>query len=250
VANPGSSTIVNSDGTFVFETFYFAYDEYRPPNYVFRGEPCVLAHGLFLRVLPPPPPPPPPVTCPIPDLDPLPAGDACTASLEANKGLVNPAVCTTPIPVLTAVGGHPCWSGKLDANGIAYGGPTSTLRTPAYDRHLLNVWQLYKQHEVLFAERATAPELVQACAARRAAVQAEMNNWHGLRKAPVITPNSTHQQGRAFDVSDSVIDAVYNTTAEGAGFLVNTASPSSPACTLRWGGDFRGDPDWWHFDLR
>jgi hypothetical protein len=151
--------------------------------------------------------------------------------------------------VLTATGGHPCFVEKISARGIAYDRPTSTLRTYAYDKHFLNVWQANIKHDAIFNRRASFPQLAEACAAKRAVVKAEMSK-HGINYEPVVKPGSSHQAGRAFDVATSVINAVQTTTGDEAGALIQTASPNSPACTLKWGGYIEPIPDRNHFSLR
>jgi hypothetical protein len=152
---------------------------------------------------------------------------------------------------MNAAGGHVCWAGKLAANGIVYGGPTSTYRTYAYDAHLFNVFDLRRKHNAIHNRRDQFPALAAACATQRAAVEAEQAR-HGIVYAVPAVLNSIHQQGRAFDVASRAIDAVETTTGADAGVLVRSASPASPACTLIWGGDWdrgRGyDPV--HFQLR
>lgn len=238
VASFVESPLPSPDGVNVSQGFWNLYQEYRPGT-IIRQDCLKLTGSIGWTV----PPPPPPVACSIPDLPAIPTSDACTTSLEANDGLVDPAVCPMPIPVLTRAGGEPCLRGKLSGIGVAYGGPTSTLRTAAYNQHLINVWDFNQRHRNL----RNNPEQWQACTARRAAVRAEVVK-HDLYRRPA--PNSRHLRGRAFDVALAVVNGVQTTTGDDSSALLVTASPNSPACTMTWGGTWPpGEYDPIHFEL-
>jgi hypothetical protein len=139
--------------------------------------------------------------------------------------------------------GHACWQKKVATVGVAYPGTTATLRTDIYNQHLLAVWKLDEQHTRLLI---TDPDQYYACAIKRAAVDAEMAH-HKIRYKPANKSN--HVGGRAFDNDETFISKL-----EVAGHyptdMLNTATIDSPACTLFWGGEWKGaasDPI--HFQL-
>jgi hypothetical protein len=178
------------------------------------------------------------VACSIPDLPAIPAPiDACTASLEANNGLPGPG-CPA-VPVMERVGGEPCWRRKVNEVGALYVAPTSTIRTAAYNKLLQDVWFKYLEHAAV-----TDPEQRQACAARRAKVEAEMSK-HKIVHEPA--DNSNHLTGRAFD--DGSIDFKIALGYDPVRMLRSSSTiPDSPACTLIWGGSWR-KRDNVHFEL-
>jgi hypothetical protein len=187
------------------------------------------------------PPLPPPVACSILDLPPIPdTADACTKSLEANKGGYDPALCP-PVPVMTRPLGEPCWREKVNSVGYQYSPPTSTIRTAAYNKHLQEVWSYYDQHKALVND----PEQYQACARRRAVVEAELGK-HKLARVPA--DQSKHLTGRAFDSGQvgTLLAAGHNPMK-----MLRTTTPN-PACSLIWGGTWRGleyDPVHFHLNV-
>lgn len=184
-----------------------------------------------------PPPPPPTVACTIPDFPALPATvDTCTASLEKNNGLPGTGSGCPAVPVMTRALGEPCFREKVGTIGVAYGGPTSTIRTTIYNHHLTTVWDWYWKHQWLI----TNPVQYEACTAKRAVVEAEMKK-HGLTYRPA--PNSRHLAGRAFDASPTVIAGIGQ-----SGVFVPSLLRRTTACTLAWGGNY-DEPDPVHFEL-
>jgi hypothetical protein len=184
-----------------------------PGGLVYGGPPCV------------------PDPCPVGDLpDFPPAGDLCSASLEAGRGKDVNNACSAA-SVMSDPKGEPCLKQKLGVLGIPYTGPTATVRTAAYQKHLGEVFDLYWQHQWLI----TDPVRYQACTAKRAIVEAEMSK-HGIDYAP--TPSdSRHLDGKAFDISRATVNRIANVPA-----LLSAA----PACNLKWGGQFL-KPDRVHF---
>lgn len=166
-----------------------------------------------------------PDTCPVDPLPdfPTPTTDACSASLEARLGLADPAVCPR-IPVMEDKNGEPCLKKKLGDLGVPYAGPTSTIRTPAYQAHLKDVWDKWWEHGFV-----SDPTLYQACTARRTIVENEKNK-HGISYDPIGT---SHNEGKAFDISRATVDRVPD---------VSGMLRQAPACNLRWGGDYRDSP--------
>lgn len=175
--------------------------------------------------------------CPIAPLQPLP-NDPCTQSLEAGRGKDKNGAC--------AVGLTPemqqeaqCLANKITSLGISYPGPTATLRTPAYQAHLREIWEKW---EALKEERNPV------CASRKAEIENHKLS-HGLTNEPA--ESSHHETGEAVDVSNEVIRELINrvtTDTSDVQDYINTPHANPPACILRWGGKFRRyDPI--HFQL-
>jgi len=135
--------------------------------------------------------------------------------------------------------GEPCLAQKLGSLGIPYAGPTATIRTPAYQAHLGEVFDKFWEHQWLI----TDPVAYQACTAKRAIVEAEMSK-HGIDYAP--TPSdSRHLDGRAFDISRSTVGTLKRVLAQ-AGQNISGLLSDPPACNLEWGG-YWPVPDAVHF---
>lgn len=208
------------------------YDQYYTPPGASHPQICAHLEGWvdWNAASPPPPPPPPTVSCTVPDMPGLPTADTCTNSLEANNGLPGSTSGCPAVPVMTRASGEPCFSGKLNTIGVAYNGPTSTIRTTTYNQHLLTVWTYHLKHRFI-----SDPAEWQACATKRAIVETEMRK-HGLIQEPA--PNSRHLAGRAFDTSRTVIAGIQR--IERIPAMLRRAT----ACTLNWGGTWKGN----HFD--
>jgi len=164
-----------------------------------------------------------------------------------------------------------CLREKIEALGITYGGPTSAVRSPAYQSHLKEVWD---KMESLVALMENNPAMQQICASRRSEVAAEKgcNHAGGCRPAQgdcsgagrnhcLIYPpiGDKHSAGTAFDISENTVNQVID-NLQGRNpplsleELINgtTIPPNSSACNLRWGGTFSAPPgpDPIHFQLR
>jgi len=211
-------------------------------------------------------------TCPI---DPLPKppfdGDtnpACTASLEKGRGKDVDNACPPLNPKMTEPnsGQIKCLTDKIRRLGIPYDGrPSATIRTEAYQQHLLDIWK--KSIEIEKTELSF--DEVQVCATLIADVANEKKQ-HGI-DAPPSKKNSKapHVLGNAVDIPKSVVNAMIEkaTMADAKAFFpgcipclhiplvtgdvedyVNSAAVNPPACNLRWGGRFKPyDPV--HFQL-
>jgi hypothetical protein len=167
-----------------------------------------------------------------------PAGDLCSASLEAGLGKDVNNACPES-SVMTDPKGEPCLAKKLGSLEIPYAGPTATIRTPAYQAHLGEVYDKFWQHQWLI----TDPVRYEACTAKRAIVEAEMSK-HGIDYPPVGT---SHNDGKAFDISRGTVDALVS-VLDRTGRDVSGLLREPPACNLGWGGDYRrSPPDYVHF---
>jgi hypothetical protein len=167
--------------------------------------------------------------CPVAPLSPFPpAGDPCAASLEAGLGKDVNNACPES-SVMTDPKGEPCLAKKLGSLGIPYAGPTATIRTPAYQAHLKEVYDKFWQHQWLI----TDPVRYQACTARRTVVENEQSK-HGIDYPPVGT---SHNDGKAFDISRGTVNTLDQTLTQ-AGRTVSGLLRESPACNLRWGGNY------------
>jgi len=216
------------------------------------------------------------LTCSRPDqctaidaIPPLPKDDkdyACTQSLDKGAGTDVDKVC----PPLNAKlpGEMQCFAKKLAAlhPPISYDGPSSTIRTEAYQNHLLDIWDEYEK-----LKKLTATEK-QACAARIADVNDQMKHHH-IKFAPSDKDDAApHVQGIAFDIPSSVANALKARatittvktffTNHFPGCIscqhiplvtgdvqdyINSAAVNPPACNLNWGGRFG---DYVHFQLQ
>ncbi len=159
--------------------------------------------------------------CSVNDLLPKPT-DACSVSLEASFGTPGPAC--PPSAVMTDPNGHSCFRAKMALLGTNYAGPTAQYRTPGYQNHLVDIWDKDVKHK-----QVTDPAMRVLCAERRTAVENEMKA-HGITDEPY---GDSHSTGRAFDVSNPMVDKlVAGVTAGGIpGWL-----GAPPPCNLRWLG--------------
>jgi hypothetical protein len=162
------------------------------------------------------------LVCPVADLTPIPADDACAQTLDAYNSTQEQktAACGTLTPAMqTAVG---CFGDKLGAiNNPATGQPiplriTADIRNLAYQAHLREVWD---RMEDLVRKTRRNPAVQAACVTRRAKIAAEKGcdnagpclpcaaptataRRHCLASRPARpNPNdATHPQGKAIDV--------------------------------------------------
>ena len=202
-------------------------------------------------------------------VDPLPkppfSGDsdpACTASLEKGAGKDVDHKCPDLTPDMQA--GAICLANKIHALAIPYTEPSATVRTVAYQNHLLAVWNKSEEIE----NKVWLPGEEQACAAVIANVDNEMAR-HGIDSDPSSSGDKApHVLRRAIDIPKSVSKALIaqasttNTVSMLPGCLscttvtmtgdvedyVNSATVNPPACNLRWGGRFT-PVDRVHFQL-
>lgn len=190
--------------------------------------------------------------CPVDPLPqpPFPASDTCSNSLEQGVGVdINNACATGLTPDMQD--GAQCVANKIHALAISYSGPSATVRTTAYQDHLLDVWNKSIDIEDLSdAEK-------QACVTVIADVDKEMKR-HKIRSGPSTKGDEApHVLGQAIDIPTGTVDAMMaqvtkTTTVSMPGCLscytptitldvedyVNSATLNPPACNLRWGGRF------------
>ncbi len=205
-------------------------------------------------------------TCPVDPLPqpPFPASDTCSNSLEQGKGVdVNNACATGLTPGMQA--GASCLADKIHALAIPYSGPSATVRTAAYQDHLLAVWNKSKEIQ----KKVVSDVDKQACAAVIADVDKEMK-WHVITSNPSTKGDlAPHVLGIAIDIPANVIDAMmaqvttpptivklclfcipFMSPASDVQDYVNSATVNPPACNLNWGGRFTNPrPDPVHFQL-
>ena len=197
-----------------------------------------------------------PDPCPIDPLPDLPTDD-CSKSLEAGRGKdVNNACSSKLLPEMQRQA--QCLADKIHALGLStpYTGPSATVRTAAYQKHLLEVWE--KLEEI--KKKVRTDEQKQACATVIANANNEME-WHKIKSEPSNKGNEApHVEGKAIDIPMDVVDAlkarVSNTTFvtfTGCIFCmpiaittigdvqdyVNSAVVNPTACNLKWGGRFK-----------
>lgn len=184
----------------------------------------------------------PPQQCPITPLQPLP-DDPCTQSLEAGLGVdVNGACAAGLTPEMQQEA--QCLDNKITSLGIPYPGPTATIRTPAYQAHLREIWEKLRELNNL-----KDPAVIQACAGRKTEIEAHKFS-HGLTDRPAVS-NSRHESGNAIDIGRDVVRELINRVTTETSDLqdyVNSPISNPPACNLQWGGRFR-QYDWVHFQL-
>lgn len=180
--------------------------------------------------------------CPIAPLQPLP-NDPCTQSLEAGRGVdVNGACAAGLTPEMQQEA--QCLANKITSLGIPYPGPTSSIRSSAYQTHLREIWE--KSGEL---KKLKDPAVIQACASRKAEIEAHKLS-HGLTDRPAAS-SSPHESGNAVDIGRDVVRELINrvtTDTSDVQDYINTPFANPPACNLRWGGRFR-QYDWVHFQL-
>lgn len=197
------------------------------------------------------------------DVDP-----ACTASLERGAGQDVEHVCPSLNPKMTEPNGGQmqCLADKINKLALtpAYTGPSATIRTTAYQKHFVDIWN--KSNEIENKDWLLGEE--QVCAAVIADVDNEMKR-HGIDAPPSKKKSQApHVLGNALDIPKGVAKAmmaqVNNTTVviPANCFLfcmpipvyigdvqdyVNSATVNPPACDLLWGGRF---DDKVHFQLQ
>ncbi|MDD5056772.1 MAG: hypothetical protein PHQ60_02790 [Sideroxydans sp.] len=203
-------------------------------------------------------------------IDPLPdiGKDKCTQALESGSSATIQRDCPPLNKKLTDPpnGQIQCLADKIHALGIAYNGPTATIRTEAYQKHFVEVWA--KWVEIRDAALSDAQKL--ACADVIANVKREKEEIHGLDSPPSTKGNNApHVLGNAIDISRSVAAALkvrattttrapifrgciactFVTITNGVQDYVNSAVVNPPACKLKWGGTFIPVDDV-HFQLQ
>jgi hypothetical protein len=213
--------------------------------------------------------------CTIKPLKDLPSDDTCAQSLEAGHGVDVKGKCPPLDERLTGNDGQlQCFANKIAALNVTanptipYSGPTATIRNPAYQAHLQDVWDT-----MIKLNNLSDPTKINACQLLRDKVIAEKGcdssgscgdkctpGSHCLDYRP---PDSTnHSEGTAFDVSSSTINGLLSelTPIPHAPMTASQklqeqraviadwlASPTT--CNLFWGGNWQ-HPDYVHFQLR
>lgn len=205
-------------------------------------------------------------TCPVDPLPkpPPPFTDACSNSLEKGRGVDIDNACAAGLTPDMKDGAQ-CVADKIHALAIPYTGPSATVRTTAYQNHLLAVWN---KSEEIKNKDDWLPGEKQACVAVITDVNNEMG-WHGIDSPPSSSEDlAPHVLGRAIDiprnVAKTLIAQVTNTTFVANCIVclplpvitgdvqdyVNSSRINPPACNLNWGGRFKKPrPDPVHFQL-
>lgn len=180
--------------------------------------------------------------CPIAPLQPL-SDDPCTQSLEAGRGVDVYGACASGLSPEMQQEAQ-CLANKITSLGISYPGPTSTIRTGAYQAHLREIWE-----KAIELDGLDDPAVIQACASRKTEIEGHKIS-HGLTNEPTAS-SSRHGTGEAVDVGNDVVRELSNRVTTDMSDLqeyVNSQISNPPACNLRWGGRFRQyDPV--HFQL-
>jgi hypothetical protein len=198
-------------------------------------------------------------TCPVKPLTTPPFSDACSTSLERGHGVdVNNKCGTLREPDMAAAAS--CIADKIHkALGYnVYTVPSSTIRTVAYQDHLLEIWTKSQRLDTIMNSVVFLPEIKQACVP----VNVDVGNekvQHGITHQPSSSGDAApHVQHRAIDVPEAVANALmdqvttYTTTTNSTGDVTTTitgdvedymhsATDNPPACdpNLSWGGRFK-----------
>ena len=196
--------------------------------------------------------------CPVPPLKPLPANDACTASLEKGLGKDVDGACPKLSDNMKAQ--MQCFADKITATNVTaspqipYAGPTATYRTTAYQAHLQEIWD-----KMIDLDNLEEPAEIEACKIRRTEIVAAKgcNGGHCLEFRPA--DDSKHSIGQAFDISKSTIQGLLQELTplpspimskqqkkQEQMFLIASWLAQPTACNLTWGGSFN---DRVHFQL-
>jgi len=196
--------------------------------------------------------------CPIAPLPDLPKDDLCTQSLDKGAGKDVDGACPPLNAKLTAWNGEmKCFADKVHALGIPYKEPSATIRTEAYQQHLLDV---YKK-SLNIADLSDAEK--QVCSGVIADVNAQMDH-HKITFPPSSKGSvAPHVKGIAFDIPENVAKALKarvtmtqvkaSIATHHPGCIsclhiplvtgdvqdyIDSAMPNPPACKLDWGGRF------------
>jgi hypothetical protein len=197
-------------------------------------------------------------TCPVKPLTTPPFSDACSTSLERGHGVDVNNKCTLREPDMAAAAS--CIADKIHkALGYnVYTVPSSTIRTVAYQDHLLEIWTKSQRLDTIMNSVVFLPEIKQACVP----VNVDVGNekvQHGITHQPSSSGDAApHVQHRAIDVPEAVANALmdqvttYTTTTNSTGDVTTTitgdvedymhsATDNPPACdpNLSWGGRFK-----------
>jgi hypothetical protein len=126
-------------------------------------------------------------TCPIDSLPALPKDDLCTLSLEKGSGKDVDKACPDMVPEMQKQA--QCLANKINKLPLMphYTEPSATIRTTAYQNHLLDVFKLSVQ-----ISRLTDAEK-QVCAARIADV-----NVHKIRHGIVSEPSASDDKALTY----------------------------------------------------
>ena len=160
-----------------------------------------------------------------------------------------------------------CIADKIHALNIPYTQPSATIRTTAYQNHLLEIWTKSQQLDTIMNSVVYLPEVKQACAPRNVEVNNEKAQ-HGITHQPSSSGDAApHVEHRAIDVPEAVAKALMDQATTYTTTYITTNGQRTPiqevasdvedymhsapnACNpnLRWGGRFDSN-DWVHFEL-
>lgn len=162
-----------------------------PTDYTLSGNQCVIGLTAIITQT---------LTCPIPDLPPI--TDPAVQAFEDNPNTSDTAHLTNEMQTALQ---------RLVAAASAVGGaPTvgSAYRPPAYNQHLIDVWDKWVNK--------LKPNKDAACANLKAKIHGHFQR-HGLLESQSPVANSRHTRGEAVDVSIDLPSANIDTLARGSG---------------------------------
>jgi hypothetical protein len=214
--------------------------------------------------------------CLVEPLKDLPANDLCAQSLDAGLGKDVNGKCPKLDDRLPAQ--IQCFADKITATNataspsIPYSGPTATIRNPAYQAHLQDVW------DTMIKLNQSDNINNEACRPLRDKVIAEKgcdSNDKCLTGTPRCMAGShcidyrppdysNHSAGTAFDVPNDTINGLYHELTplppapmtplqklQAHRIWIANWLATPTACNLYWGGNFTNPgPDFIHFQLR
>lgn len=148
-----------------------------------------------------------------------------------------------------------CLAAKFAAKGTCYR-LESTYRSPAYQKHLREIWDKWRATQKLKSkEKAACKTTIDDLNLEIGGTKGKPEKFpcnlsggrnHCIRARPAST-DAKHTQGDAVDVTSACVDELKAALVTDAGTVtISTYMGQEPKCDVKWGGDF-SDYDPVHF---